>query len=140
MGAVPIRSGGGLGKGAGIASPQSLGDDGLAARIYRVDLENMLGQIDADRRDARRSAVGLLVWMVLPWWIFDNHTVEARHRRIKVSTERRPHHHRNPANWHRDLKLVNRISGKNLLPFQGDRYFYFPDIFESPRLEILETV
>lgn len=42
-----------------------------------------------------RSAVSLLMWMALPWWIFDNHTVEVRHSRIKPSTERRPHHHRN---------------------------------------------
>jgi len=35
--------------------------------------------------------------MVLLRWIFDNHTVEARLRRLKSSTERRPHHHRNPS-------------------------------------------
>ena len=28
-----------------------------------------------------------------PWWTFDSHTVEARHRRIKPPSERRPHHH-----------------------------------------------
>ena len=35
------------------------------------------------------------MWMALLWWIVDDHTVENRVMRIKPSTERRPHHHRN---------------------------------------------
>jgi hypothetical protein len=49
-----------------------------------------------DEMEDMFAAGGLaVVHGLLLWWIFDNHTVEARHRRIKPSTERRPHHHRN---------------------------------------------
>jgi hypothetical protein len=36
------------------------------------------------------------MWMALPWWTFDSHTVEDRNIRIKPPSERRPHHHRIP--------------------------------------------
>jgi hypothetical protein len=57
--------------------------------------ENMLRQVETTTVTDDSSADSLLMWMVLPWWTFDSHTVENRHSRIKPPSERRPHHHRN---------------------------------------------
>lgn len=57
------------------------------------------------------------MWMVLPWGIFDNHTVGVPLSQIKPSTERRPHHYRNR------MHLVNRHRyGKEALADERGEY------------------
>jgi len=52
--------------------------------LERVNRGIMLTVVTLDS-----SAVSLLMWMVLPGWILDEHTVECRYSRNKLSTERR---------------------------------------------------